>query len=355
MVVITELQSESVEKIVENVEPVAEKTEEATTENNPNNEEMKSEHSEISDNSEEKLEDCEEKSGGSEEKLGAESSETAAKEWHKERYSIVEETRILHYMHEFTYDPETADMVEKFRGHSPNTSKFWQGFIDATGSKRHLNSLLNRWPKLLRKMHTLPIKTEMKLNLYYSLSIPIPEQFMETVRKEANFAVDKDRNLEAFEMKSPEQMEKELNKKKRRSSETIAGGVSEPRVKRAKKSFDETEDVGMWTFLLGKITDPLTQKVRKDQVKPKSVPVWKEYLGPEADAKTVRSCVGHYDTMAKHLYKMPFNTRMKVDLYYGLGIPVNPAFLEALQQKYEITSDENGCIVEYNSEQIQDN
>ncbi|KAF1752171.1 hypothetical protein GCK72_018725 [Caenorhabditis remanei] len=298
----------------------------------------------------------------------------------KPRYFTNEENiQMWEFVYRFVFDPKEG-IVEKIREPTPHTLKFWQKYIDETGSKRNVGSLQSRYPKLIKTLHKMPFGTEMKLNLSYSLDLPLEEEFLKTAKEEAFIWMDENKNVEAFEMKTEEQLQKEreaeqlrqqlLQEKqqsaqkkktptKRRSS--IAKNVTAtptipatPSAKRVKTMFSKEQDVDIWKFLFGKIFDSKTDKVQKLQIKGSSRALWKEYLGAEADSKAVSSYCSHYQTIIRHLHSMPFDMRMKADLYYALHIPVNSEFLALLKLKTEVKMDEDGCIVEYNSEDLKE-
>ncbi|EGT32124.1 hypothetical protein CAEBREN_10143 [Caenorhabditis brenneri] len=294
------------------------------------------------------------------EKSGDESEKAA-----REMYTPEEEKQMIEYLHQFTRSKEHPEMVEKFIGVPPTSYKFWKGFIEATGSTRAPHSLVTKYQRLIPKLHLMPFSTEFKMDIFYSLTIPLPLDYIREVQGEVNFCMDELNHLEAFEMIRQLQQPKKTPKKGRRSSIAVKKDSKTPKkvartsvigsvsgsAKRPKTLYSEAENVLIWNFLLNKITDPETKAVVRDEsFKPKSVFVWREYLGEKGgDAAEVKRYTTHYESMKKNLHKMPFDDQRKLDLYYGLRIPMNAEYLETLRQVSKIETDENGCLLKQES------
>ncbi|PIC22398.1 hypothetical protein B9Z55_016473 [Caenorhabditis nigoni] len=319
----------------------------------------------------------------------------------REFFTLEEDVQIWEFLHRFAYD-ETEQIAEKFTGPHPNLGrKIWKMFVRETDSRRSVSVLCTRYRKMTKNLHGMPFGTEMKLNLYYSLDIPVPEEFIREAWRFAKILLNKDNLVEEFEMKTDEEVrrdseeeyelmeglvkkrmekiEKEENEKlqeqrrqyyqkkkekkqqeaatevtadvlpsppkKRLSSQMLENEVTAPPSKRPRVYYSVEDDVKLWTHLLSKVNSD-------HELNPKSGKFWKEFLGANAEKIMERKLAYHYGKMANNLHKMPFDMRMKTVLYYALHIPVEKRFLEILKSKTDVTVDENGCIVAYNSFEI---
>ncbi|PIC22359.1 hypothetical protein B9Z55_016446 [Caenorhabditis nigoni] len=330
----------------------------------------------------------------------------------REFFALEEDVQIWEFLHRFAYD-ETEQIAEKFTGPHPNLGrKIWKMFVRETDSRRSVSVLCTRYRKMTKNLHNMPFGTEMKLNLYYSLDIPVPEEFTREAWRCAKILLNKENLVEEFEMKTDEEVrtdieeeyelmeglvkkrmekiEKEENgklqeqrrqyyqkqkekkqqeaeaeataevtvdvlpsppdnlkkiPKKRLSSQMLENEVTAPPSKRPRVYYSVEDDVKLWTHLLSKVNS-------EHELNPKSGKFWKEFLGENAEKIMERKLAYHYGKMANNLHKMPFDMRMKTVLYYALHIPVESRFLEHLKSKTDVTIDENGCIVAYNSFEI---
>ncbi|CAR99596.1 Protein CBG26866 [Caenorhabditis briggsae] len=319
----------------------------------------------------------------------------------REIFTLEEDVQIWEFLHRFAYD-EAEQIAEKFTEPHPNQCrKLWRTFIRETDSRRSVPVLCTRYRKMTKNLHKMPFGTEMKLNLYYSLDIPVPEEFTREAWRFAKITLNKDSLVEEFEMKTDEEVrrdseeeyqlmeglvKKKMEKiekeeceklqeqrrqnwrkrkekkqqeagatiaevtvdvlpfppKKRLSTQMLQNEVTAPPSKRPRVFYSVEDDVKLWTHLLSKVNSD-------HELNPKSAKFWKEFLGANAEKIMERKLAYHYGKMTNNLHKMPFDMRMKTVLYYALHIPVESKFLELLKSKTDVTIDENGCIVEYNS------
>uniref|UniRef100_A0A8R1DT09 SPK domain-containing protein n=1 Tax=Caenorhabditis japonica TaxID=281687 RepID=A0A8R1DT09_CAEJA len=270
-------------------------------------------------------------------------------------YSADENIAYWKFLHSRTHDQDNG-LLEKFPC-QPTGKSLWEEYIRETGSQRTIQSLQKHFHRSMTKLHEIPLDVEAKLDLYYSLSIPVHKQFMPTARKFAHLFVDKLGNIEAFEMKKADIIEQEEKKDqvknrksapmRKRSSTDIAMEpakrlVETPRVKRSRFTIDE--DLKMCDFVLKCI-----DVARKNEMfKPTSKQIWKEFIETEGGQRSPTVYAARFRKLV--IREVHPDLRAKIsEILNRLNIPLEPELLEQLNTQLQCKTDANMAIVEYNS------
>ncbi|CAI2355277.1 unnamed protein product [Caenorhabditis sp. 36 PRJEB53466] len=290
----------------------------------------------------------------------------AEKKERQERFTIEEHAAIWAFLHARTHDP-TDGLLEKFRW-NVHAKKLWEEYVAETGSHRTAKSLLYRYSTFVKTLPAMPFGVEMKLDLYYSLSIPVHENFIAEARRQAHLLLDDERNIEAFEMKEeqsegepePEPKKEENDKKpkakkRKRGASEITPSAKAPAQKKTKKVFSKEEDLKMVKFVLRKICDPISGNVNNDpKFKATSTKHWSEFKEEENGGRPIKSYCARFKKLLENIDSLPIDVRRKTALYFGCHVPVEQHFLEELKTMTTVKTDENGFITEYDADELKE-
>lgn len=112
---------------------------------------------------------------------------------------------------------------------------------------------------------------------------------------------------------------------------------------RASLTITEDEERNMWNFLREKIQDE-EDTIRKLDMTTQSE-IWEEFKQGNNGKRTNEEYEHRFRTkMANSLHETTFGTKLKIELYYGLSIPIEINFLKCLDGFGKITLDDAGCI-----------
>ncbi|KAF1752174.1 hypothetical protein GCK72_018728 [Caenorhabditis remanei] len=260
--------------------------------------------------------------------------------------------------------------------------EIWEEFrLTNNGMRSHQEYEYRFRTKMANSLCATSYGTKTKTELYYGLSIPVEQKFLEYLRDFGRVTLDdagciltfQDNNTSGFrlgdlssqddgetnfqeELKMGSnvtsddqsvQKQEETNdfrgpSKKRRKRETSQSSSEQPL-----SNFKEEDIMQFWIFLYQKIHTPETEIVKK--VKPSSMKNLCHDFTVERNRKidSVHYERLFYHEMAPFLHRTKLDTNIKIKLYYGLNIIVEKEFLEVLHQKAVVETDESGRIQYY--------
>ncbi|CAL2042713.1 unnamed protein product [Caenorhabditis brenneri] len=111
--------------------------------------------------------------------------------------------------------------------------------------------------------------------------------------------------------------------------------------------FTPEEEIDMWIFLLQKVRNSDTGKAEKQSVS-SSYQLWNEFKTCSNGSKTAKEYMTRFElVMRDYLYLTRLTQQLKLELYFGLGLPVEPSLLDELKVNADVVVDRNGCLVMY--------
>uniref|UniRef100_A0A1I7T2P2 SPK domain-containing protein n=1 Tax=Caenorhabditis tropicalis TaxID=1561998 RepID=A0A1I7T2P2_9PELO len=220
-----------------------------------------------------------------------------------------------------------SEVWKEFKHLSMNTSKSAEDYE-------------NRFDSVLApNLHKTSLSAKTKLELYYGLSIPVENTFLEYLRGTGELELDDNGCIQRYKESGEGGME-------------VGVKLLVPKTECVEEETEEAtvdEQLEIWEFLYKKIRNPVTGNIEPLKTASNSA-LWQEFQKDQILAKHPK----HYEMlytleMCSSLHSSQLDTKTKIELYYGLRIPVEQRFLRMLQRNRnsEVKVDKCRRITQY--------
>ncbi|CAO4376188.1 unnamed protein product [Caenorhabditis nigoni] len=213
--------------------------------------------------------------------------------------------------------------------------EFMSGVI-RMGSPNHLHE--HFVSKMAPVLHLTPFLTIDKVKLYYALNIVVDANFLKMLKRKAVVTVNELGQLTSFG---------ELHYGGLVLGEPCLPEIPEPPV--VSKFFSADEEMEMWMFLLEKTRNPWSGKTERKRFKT-DLAFWAEFKQTRNGEREPEDYMNRYDLVMKwSLYQMQLPLQIKVELHYGLHLPMDRKFIEELKNHGYVELDKSRRLTKYKS------
>lgn len=229
----------------------------------------------------------------------------------------------------------------------------WKEFKAKTNSEKDLKSLCDRYRKKFQ-IYEAPFSTRTKLEMYYALQIPVPDQYLIIVNRRFNLKLDSKKRIKNYESDIWAECSKTDDEDSDVSPEDPDNDVDSEDEGDFKPNFTWSETFEMWEYIRDVVRKEraIVGKTQKLKLTPAETSFWNNFEKHIKPDRSLDVLVGHYHpNMSRKVSSAPFDLETKANLFYALHLPVSWDFDQEFQKaafiRFEDTDREEAFILDY--------